>query len=53
MLLECVDARVGFQLIRVLGWQRNAFGAYYDADGARLTIGRACVFGHLRNLVGH
>ena len=53
VLLECVDARVGFELIRVLGRQRNAFGAYDDADGARLTIGRPRVLGHLRNLAGH
>ena len=53
VLLECVDARVGFELIRILGRQRNAFGAYDDADGARLTIGRARVLGHLRDLAGH
>ena len=50
VLLERIDACVRLGGIDVLGRQRDAFGVHDHADGAWLTIGRAGVFGDLRDL---
>ncbi len=52
MALERVYARIGFRCIGVFGRQGDALGTHDHAHGTGLAIGRAGVFGHLRDFGG-